>query len=85
MGLKAIFPLTLSGEDKTHGGRRKKSPMRGKGVKYIIYPHWRRETNAFTVIEDALPSHIDTRKHTHLGFRNAAWTSLKQRKLIFLK
>lgn len=64
-GLKAIFQLTLNGEDKTcDGGGVKKNPMRGKGVKYIIYLHWRGETNAFTVIEDTLPSHVVT--HTQI-------------------
>lgn len=36
-GLKAIFQLTLSGEDKMCDGREEKKPTRGKGVKYIIY------------------------------------------------
>lgn len=67
-GLKAIFPLTLSGEDKTSVCvRERKKPIREKGVKYIIYLHWQRETNALTEIEDTLPSLIDTQTHTHTG------------------
>lgn len=47
-------------------GEGKKNPMREEGVKYIIYLHWQRETNAFTEIEDTSPSHIDTYTHIHL-------------------
>lgn len=66
----------------------KKNPMRGKEVKYIIYLHWQRETNAFTVIEDTSPSHIDT--HTYL-YTHTFWLKEHRRKtesrekLIFLK
>ena len=58
-------------------------------MKYIIYLHWRRETNAFTVIEDTSPSHIDTHTHTylhtHFGLKNTRWKTESGEKLIFLK
>lgn len=47
-------------------GGRKKSQCDEKGVKYLIYLPWRRETNAFTVIEDASPSHTNTHTHTRI-------------------
>lgn len=61
--------------------------MQGKGVKYIIYLHWQRETNAFTVIEDTSPSHIDTHinVHTYFGLKNIGWKTESREKLIFLK
>lgn len=67
------------------GEGKKKNPMREEGVKYIIYLHWQRETNAFTEIEDTSPSHIDTYTHTHIhlyiythththfGLKNTGW------------
>lgn len=56
-------------------------------MKYLIYLPWRRETNAFTVIEDASPSHTNT--HTHTRIR-AFWLKVELEskarvKLIFLK
>lgn len=47
---------------------REKKPIREKGVKYIIYLHWQRETNALTEIEDTSPSLIDTQTHTRAHF-----------------
>lgn len=44
-----------------------KSNAQKKGAKYIIYLYWRRETNAYTEIEDTLPSLIHTHTHTHTG------------------
>lgn len=66
---------------------KKKKPMREKGVKYIIYLHWQRETNAFTEIEDTSPSLIDTHAHarTHTDtFWLKDWIE-NRKKLIFLK
>lgn len=43
--------------------------MLEKGEKYIIYLHWQRETNAFTEIEDRLPSLVHrtlTNTHTYV-------------------
>ena len=54
------------------GERKKQTQCDGKAVKYIIYLHWQRETNAFTMIEDTSPSHIDTRtyRRTHFVLEN---------------
>lgn len=54
-------------------------------MKYIIYLHWRRETNAFTVIEDTSPSHINTHTHSHFGLKNTGWKTESREKLIFLQ
>lgn len=55
-------------------------------MKYLIYLPWWRETNAFTVIEDALPSHTNTHTHiyAHSGLRKN-WIGKARVKLIFLK
>lgn len=62
----------MSGEDKTSDGgggggvgEGGIEPKRRKAAKYIIYLPWPRETNAFTVIEDTSPSHVNTHTHTH--------------------
>lgn len=83
------------GRTKCSDGRKggeKKSQCDEKGVKYLIYLPWWRETNAFTVIEDASPSHTNThtytRTHTHIyahsGLRKN-WIGKARVKLIFLK
>lgn len=56
-----------------------------KGVKYLIYLPWRRETNAFTVIEDASPSHTNTHILMHTFWLKEERAGKSRAKLIFLK